>query len=230
DPVRQGRRRGEPSAHLSPEHFVFFLQNHDQVGNRALGERLTSLGVHGDALRAAVALQLLSPHIPLVFMGEEQGAQTPFLYFTSHSEPELARAVREGRRKEFAGFPDFSDAKARQAIPDPNDPATWERALLPGIDGPAAEAWLGWYRALLALRRKHVVPRMHGARSLGAQVLGPCAVRAEWEMGDGVRLAIYSNLGGQPCACAGLGAVPPEAVFFSGPGKASGEGPPARLP
>ncbi|MDX3894185.1 malto-oligosyltrehalose trehalohydrolase [Pusillimonas sp.] len=217
DPHRNGRRRGEPSAGLSPEHFVFFLQNHDQIGNRALGERLTRLGVKRDALQAAVALQLLTPQIPLLFMGEEQGAETPFLYFTSHLQPELARAVRDGRRKEFAGFPAFADADALQTIPDPNDPDTWAGSHLVSDDAEA-QAWRRWYEQLLALRREHVAPRLRGARSLGARAVGTEAVHAAWEMGDGARLTIFSNLGEQPVECPELSDLPPDSVFFRGPG------------
>ncbi|WP_397473659.1 malto-oligosyltrehalose trehalohydrolase [Pusillimonas sp.] len=217
DPARKDRRRGEPSADLSPDRFVFFLQNHDQVGNRALGERLADLAVSLESLRAAVALQLLTPHIPLLFMGEEQGARTPFLYFTSHDNPELARAVRDGRRKEFAGFPAFADEQVRSAIPDPNEPDTWQRSRLPQHDDPTAEQWRQWYERLLALRGDYIVPRLPGARSLGAEVLGPRAVHASWEMGDGARLTIFCNLGSEPCACPALSEVRKESVFFLGP-------------
>ncbi|MGP1613612.1 MAG: malto-oligosyltrehalose trehalohydrolase, partial [Pollutimonas bauzanensis] len=102
-PWRNGQPRGEPSAGLAPSSFVFFLQNHDQTGNRAMGERLISL-CRPDALRAAAAVQMLAPHIPMLFMGEEHGAREPFQYFTSFADPQLAQAVRDGRRREFAGF------------------------------------------------------------------------------------------------------------------------------
>src|SRR5690606_29849564 len=108
----------EPSGHLSPTSFVLFLQNHDQIGNRAFGERLVELA-RPDALRAATALLLLSPMIPLLFMGEEWGAREPFLFFTDH-HGELADAVREGRRNEFAEFAEFADEETRARIPDPN--------------------------------------------------------------------------------------------------------------
>lgn len=217
DPVRGGARRGEPSAGLSPEHFVFFLQNHDQVGNRAFGERLTQLALSEDALKAAVALQILTPQIPLLFMGEEQGVTTPFLYFTSHDQPELARAVRNGRRNEFAHFPAFSSHEALEAIPDPNDPQSWSRSQLALEDG-AATQWRNWYEQLLALRKKHLAARLPGTRSLGADVIGPCAVRAGWQMGDGARLVIYCNLDAQPIACPELHTLASEAMLFQGPG------------
>src|SRR5690606_7362847 len=108
---RRGESRGEPSAHLSPTSFVLFLQNHDQTGNRAFGDRLVTLA-DADALRAATAVLLLSPMVPLLFMGEEWGSRQPFLFFTSH-HGELADAVREGRRSEFAEFSEFADEATR---------------------------------------------------------------------------------------------------------------------
>ena len=97
---------------------MLFLQNHDQIGNRAFGERLTSL-TSPAALEAAIVLQMLCPQIPLLFMGEETASRTPFLFFTDHHD-ELADAVREGRRQEFAGFAEFADPEKRERIPDPN--------------------------------------------------------------------------------------------------------------
>src|SRR5207249_214381 len=139
--------RGTPSADLPATAFIFFLQNHDQIGNRPLGDRLTTLA-HPQALRAAVALQLLCPNIPLLFMGEEQLSRTPFQFFTDH-HGELADAVREGRRREFAAFAAFSGKE----IPDPNALATFENGRL-SIAGDAS-----LYRELLALRHKIIVPR-----------------------------------------------------------------------
>ncbi|MGI9027189.1 MAG: malto-oligosyltrehalose trehalohydrolase, partial [Burkholderiaceae bacterium] len=122
---REGVPRGEPSKDLPPTAFVLFLQNHDQIGNRAFGQRLTTLADPA-ALWAASALVLLSPQIPLLFMGEEWGATEPFLYFTSYPDEELAAAVRDGRRNEFANARGFSDPASRYRIPDPNAPATFE--------------------------------------------------------------------------------------------------------
>ena len=99
-------------------------QNHDQVGNRAVGERTSALMSDG-RLRVAAALLLTSPFVPLLFQGEEWGATTPFQYFTDHTDPELGRAVSEGRRREFAAF-----GWDPQAVPDPQDPATFERSKL----------------------------------------------------------------------------------------------------
>ncbi|WP_082988264.1 malto-oligosyltrehalose trehalohydrolase [Bordetella bronchialis] len=191
---RGGVARGEPSAHLPPTSFVLFLQNHDQIGNRAMGERLTAL-LRNDIrpLRAAVALLLLSPQIPLIFMGEERGAATPFLYFTSHADPQLAQAVRDGRRKEFENFRAFAHPATRDRIPDPNDPDTYAQS--DPYRTPADPDWLDYYQTLLQLRQRVIVPHLEGAHSLGAHVLGLRAVVAQWLLGDGAVLSIYVNLG-----------------------------------
>ncbi|OWW22265.1 malto-oligosyltrehalose trehalohydrolase [Noviherbaspirillum denitrificans] len=191
-----GPSRGEPSAHLPPTAFVFFLQNHDQIGNRAFGERLTVLA-QPQALRAAMALQLMSPQIPMLFMGEESGATQPFLYFTSHLTADLAEAVRNGRRQEFARFAAFSDPALRERIPDPNDEETFQQSI-PHPDPDTGQATREWIASLLAIRRTHIVPRLEGARSLGADILGPAAVAARWRMGDGQVLVVSINLGAAP--------------------------------
>ncbi|CAM3484414.1 malto-oligosyltrehalose trehalohydrolase [Bordetella flabilis] len=191
---RGGTRRGEPSAHLPPTSFVLFLQNHDQTGNRAMGERLTAL-LRNDTrpLRAAVALLLLAPQIPLIFMGEERGAITPFLYFTSHTNAELAQAVRDGRRREFEKFRAFANPATRDRIPDPNEPETFARSN--PYQAEPDEEWMEYYRNLLQLRHRLIVPRLEGARSLGAHVLGLRAVVAQWLLSDSAILSIHVNLG-----------------------------------
>jgi maltooligosyltrehalose trehalohydrolase len=202
-PHRDGELRGEPSAHLPPTSFVSFIQNHDQIGNRAFGDRLTTLA-KPEALRAANALLLLSPHIPMLFMGEEIGTRHPFLYFTSHTDPQLAEAVRQGRRQEFAKFPAFADPAKRAGIPDPNDVYSFEQSK-PNWEAAAkgdeaSLSWLNWTARLLALRNKHIVPRLPGTKSAGATVLGSGAVSARWEMGDGSVLVLAINLGEEPVA------------------------------
>jgi malto-oligosyltrehalose trehalohydrolase len=189
--LRKGKPRGMPSADLPPTSFVLFLQNHDQIGNRPFGERLSVL-CDAASLTAAVALQLLSPHIPLLFMGEEHASRAPFLYFTDH-HGDLADAVREGRRREFAGFAAFSSEETRSTIPDPNDRATFERSR--PDPGPGAAETRAFYASLLVLRQSLIVPRLSGARSLSAEVIGPAAVIARWRMGDGALLTIATNLG-----------------------------------
>ncbi|MGI4814544.1 MAG: DUF3459 domain-containing protein, partial [Janthinobacterium lividum] len=201
-PIHDGKPRGEPSADLPPSAFVMFLQNHDQVGNRALGERLTRLA-EPEALRAAYVLLLLSPQIPMLFMGEEWGSSQPFLFFTSY-QGELADAVREGRRKEFAKFAAFSDAAGRSTIPDPNDIQTFVDSC-PRPDWQSADAreWLDLTQSLLRIRCREIMPRIHGARALGAQLAGgedAKALVARWRLGDGSILSIALNLGPEPAA------------------------------
>ncbi|WP_432754149.1 malto-oligosyltrehalose trehalohydrolase [Pseudomonas sp. WMBT8] len=186
--TRHGTRRGEPSGHLPPSAFVLFLQNHDQIGNRALGERLHQL-CSPQALQAATVLLLMSPMIPLLFMGDEVNAEQPFLFFTDH-HGELAKAVREGRRNEFADFAAFSDPQRRAQIPDPNALQTFERCIPRFTQAPAA-----LYRQLLGLRQQHIVPHLPGSTALGAQVLGQGAVSARWRLGNGSVLQIDLNLG-----------------------------------
>ncbi|WP_258043109.1 malto-oligosyltrehalose trehalohydrolase [Sphingomonas sp. NBWT7] len=207
-PNHDGKPRGTPSAHLPPTRFVSFLQNHDQIGNRALGERLTRL-TDPAKLRAATALLLLSPQIPLLFMGEEDGSETPFLFFTDFHD-DLADAVREGRRREFAKFPAFADEKARETIPDPNDLATFDRSRpLPGAD---AESWRALYRDLLAIRRDRIVPHLGDVRAIGAQATGDASVVARWRLGNGACLGIAIDLSDTPT----LHAIQGEPIYTDG--------------
>jgi maltooligosyltrehalose trehalohydrolase len=190
-----GQPRGEPSGHLPPTCFVVCLQNHDQIGNRAMGERLTTLA-DPDALRAATALLLLIPQIPLLFMGQEWGAATPFLFFTDH-HGELAEAVRQGRRREFAKFAAFADPERRKQIPDPNAVATYEASRpdpTEALKDKHAD-WLAVHQKLLAIRTQHIMPHMERARALSAEPLSETAVRASWRLGNGTVLTIGINLG-----------------------------------
>ncbi|WP_315764784.1 malto-oligosyltrehalose trehalohydrolase [Sphingomonas sp. Y38-1Y] len=189
-PNQKGKPRGAPSGHLSPIRFVSFLQNHDQIGNRALGERLTVL-TDAARLRAATALLLLCPQVPLTFMGDEVGSEAPFLFFTDFHD-DLADAVREGRRNEFASFPGFSDEHAREAIPDPNATATFEASR--PLPGPDAEDWRALYTELLTLRREAIVPHLSDGEGLGAEAIGEAAVTARWRLNDR-ELMIALNLG-----------------------------------
>ncbi len=183
--------RGEPSADLPPTAFVICLQNHDQIGNRAMGERLTQLA-DPQALRAAIALLLLSPQIPLLFMGEEYGSTTPFLFFTDHGE-ELAELVREGRRREFAHFAAFQDEAKRSLIPDPNAASTF-RASVP-VRGEQSQASLELYRNLLSIRQRMVTPGIPGCVSAGANAIGTKAVQGSWKLGNGTTLTLAANFG-----------------------------------
>jgi maltooligosyltrehalose trehalohydrolase len=149
-----GGPRGTDPAPAPPRRFVVCIQNHDQVGNRALGERLHHQ-VDTAAWRAASTLLLTAPETPLLFMGQEWGTSSPFLFFTDHNET-LGPLVTAGRRKEFAGFAAFSDPKARARIPDPQDSRTFERSRLAWNEREKGEhaRLLALYRALLELRRE----------------------------------------------------------------------------
>jgi maltooligosyltrehalose trehalohydrolase len=197
-PSHDGAPRGTPSADLPPTAFILFLQNHDQIGNRAFGERLTQLA-DPQALRAAILLQLLCPQIPLLFMGEEWGCRSPFLFFTDFHD-ELAAAVRDGRRREFARFSAFADDDARAAIPDPNAESTFLRSIPERTAAPAERDCRAWYADLLTLRRAQIVPRLAGIVSLGAVAYGHAAVAAAWRCSDGAVLRIAANFGADDCA------------------------------
>jgi malto-oligosyltrehalose trehalohydrolase len=190
-PYRGGKTRGTHSAELPPTAFVMFLQNHDQIGNRALGERLTVL-VDPKALEAAIALQILCPQIPLIFMGEERATRAPFLFFTDHN-PDLAKAVREGRRREFANFSPRHDSEYLAKIPDPNDPDTFEHSK-PGSDASLGSRREALYKQLLAIRQAEIVPCLNDMQALDAHAIGPAAVLARWQMGDHALLIIGTNL------------------------------------
>jgi maltooligosyltrehalose trehalohydrolase len=149
DPHRD-RRHGRPVGDLPRHRFLAYLQNHDQTGNRARGDRLAALVADGH-LRAAAALTLLSPFVPLLFQGEEWGSRVPFQYFTDHEDEALGHAVTEGRRREFASF-----GWKPEDVPDPQDPATFERSRLDWDERarPGHAAILEWHRALVALRAR----------------------------------------------------------------------------
>jgi maltooligosyltrehalose trehalohydrolase len=188
--------RGEPSADLPPSAFVSFLQNHDQIGNRALGERISQLAAP-EALKAAMEILLLAPSPPLLFMGEEFVAYTPFLFFCDF-HGDLAASVTHGRRNEFARFSKFSSASARNSIPDPNSEQTFLRSKL-RWDSQRAEPhaqWLRLYRELLALRQRVIVPSLVKIRGT------ECAVdnhkrqlSINWSFEDEARLELRANLG-----------------------------------
>src|SRR5690606_30928268 len=153
-----GRARGEPSAFLPPVAFISFLQNHDQVGNRAMGDRLTALAPP-EVLRALDSVQVLLPQLPMLFMGEEWGARPPFPFFCDF-HGDLKAAVVKGRREEFARFPQFSDPAQRERIPDPTSAETFALAKLrwEELQQPDAADQLAWMRALLEVRRREIVP------------------------------------------------------------------------
>lgn len=218
----RGHARGEPSAHLPPGAFVAFLQNHDQVGNRAFGDRITDKNP-AEAVRAVASLYLLSPQVPMLFMGEEWGASTPFPFFADFG-PDLADAVREGRRKEFARFPEFQDPAARERIPDPTADGTFASAKLKWEERerePHA-GWLDWYRQALAVRRERLVPLLAGIGG-GAgshEVVGASGIVVRWALGGGKALAVAANLSAE--GAAGFPAASGEVLWAEGEAGADG--------
>ncbi|HDW4108893.1 TPA: DUF3459 domain-containing protein [Salmonella enterica subsp. enterica serovar Typhi] len=168
--------------------FVDFIQNHDQVGNRAQGDRLITLA-GAERTKVLLATLLLSPHIPLLFMGEEYGESRPFLFFTDF-HGDLARAVREGRAKEFADH-------AGENVPDPNAPETFQRSKLNWKQQHSEEgkAWLAFTRELLLLRQKHIVPLLSAARESSGTVLqtAPGFIAVSWRFPGGT-LSLALNI------------------------------------
>jgi maltooligosyltrehalose trehalohydrolase len=193
---RNGATRGEPTGGVPLTAFISFLQNHDQIGNRAFGERIAQLA-DLRAVRAAAAILLLAPSPPLLFMGEEFAAETPFLFFCDFGK-DLAAAVTEGRRNEFAHFSQFSDAAKRERIPDPNAAATFEACRLNWnclTESPHKE-WLEFYRKLLKLRSKYIVPHLYNACDLDAryEVNDHQGLSVHWNFADNSKLTLAANL------------------------------------
>jgi maltooligosyltrehalose trehalohydrolase len=210
------RTRGEPSRQLPSGAFVDFIQNHDQIGNRAFGERLNALA-EAEAVEALTAILLLAPQVPLLFMGEEWGAPQPFYYFCDY-QGELADAVREGRRREFSKFSFFADPGVRDRIPDPNAEATFAAVRL---DWQYAERLAGQRRLelvnkLLDIRRRDIMPRLDATG--GRFEVNGSALRAEWQLADGTRLYLAANLAPEP---AGPGWALPGRTLFAHPKKSA---------
>jgi malto-oligosyltrehalose trehalohydrolase len=210
---RGGKRRGESSAHLPPTAFVSFLQNHDQIGNRACGERLTALA-DPEIVRALQAILMLSPEIPLVFMGEEWGTRRPFLFFCDFQD-ELADAVRDGRRREFEHDPAFKDPAACARIPDPNALETFERSRLDWseADGSVGREETAFLRTLLDVRRRRVVPLLREVvDAMARHTERPGGVVAvQWTLG-GRRVDLIANLGREEARDLGWN-LPGEPIF-----------------
>ena len=217
---RGGKARGEPSGELPTTAFVSFLQNHDQVGNHPFGTRIAARADEA-ALHTAAAIVLLSPQIPMLFMGEEWASVRPFAFFCDF-EPGLREAVREGRRREFAHFPEFADELAREKIPDPTASATFGMSRLdwtePGEEGHSL--WLARYRRLLEIRASAIVPRLAGLPSSGGsyQTFGPKSVTVEWRLGDGSRLLLLANFTEEPAPVPGNFAIGQMVYSSAAPG------------
>jgi maltooligosyltrehalose trehalohydrolase len=187
---RGGIFRGEPSGKLSPTAFVNFLQNHDQIGNRALGDRLER-HASTEAIEAALAITLLAPAVPMLFMGEEWGSKAPFPFFCDF-HGELADAVRNGRHREYA----WAYATSGDAAPDPLEQATFQSAVLDwtSCNEPVVRKRLELVRELLATRRHEIVPRLKGVTFGDAQATEDGLLTAHWRMGDGTMLRLTANL------------------------------------
>jgi maltooligosyltrehalose trehalohydrolase len=185
---RGGEPRGEPSAQLPPTAFISFLQTHDQVGNRAFGERIHALSEPARE-RAALAALLLSPQIPMFFMGEEWAAATPFQFFCDFG-PELAQAVTRGRREEFGRFAAFADPAVRERIPDPNAPTTFLASKLHWAEAeiPPHRERLALVRELLAVRRQQIVAPLGGARAGGRFEIANGVLCVAWRLAAGITL------------------------------------------
>jgi maltooligosyltrehalose trehalohydrolase len=191
-----GEPRGSPASGLDAPAFAYCIQNHDQIGNRARGERLSRL-TDLDGFAAASLVLLLLPMTPILFMGQEWGATSRFLYFTDHAV-ELGRLVTEGRRKEFARFDAFRDAAARETIPDPQSERTWTASRLDWSERtrePHARI-LALYRTLLRLRRDDVVLRDRARARMRAWSHGAVLVVDRWS-GETKR-RVVANLTGDP--------------------------------
>jgi len=197
---RHGELRGEPSAHLPPLAFVDFLQTHDQVGNRAFGERLAHLAAE-ERLRALTACVLLAPAVPMLFMGEEYAASSPFQYFCDFGG-ELAQAVTNGRRSEFGRFARFADPAVRDRIPDPNDPGTFDRSKLDWREAvaPLHARWLALYRELLSIRRQRLVPVLPQVRSGSFEVTAAGSLLVRWPVGEAGSLHLLAHLSDRAAA------------------------------
>lgn len=220
---RKGTRRGEPSRHLPPTAFVAFLQNHDQIGNRAFGERLTVL-VPEQRLAAARAALLLSPQVPMLFMGEEWASPSPFLYFVDYAEePDIARAVRDGRRREFAEGAGFSDPARAETIPDPNAEDTFARSRIDWTEReqPPHADILAQVQRLLSLRRDHVLPLLRsGFRDARWDLPTAYCLDVSWHFEAGT-LRFILNVGDAPLTLSGVDHS--TAIFMSEPARQEGD-------
>jgi maltooligosyltrehalose trehalohydrolase len=190
-----GEHRGTSAEGIPPMRFVHCLQNHDQVGNRAFGDRLTET-VDLPVYRALSVLLLCSPYTPLLWMGQEWAASSPFQYFTEHPE-ELGRLVTEGRREEFGGFSAFQDPETRERIPDPQAPETFQNSKLrwEERDRPPHDGALRLYRELLQLRRRHPSLRDRDRAGFAVAAIGDAAI-AMLRRGE-EDLLVVLNFGGE---------------------------------
>lgn len=191
-----GENWGEPSAYLPATAFVSFIQNHDHIGNRPFGERIGHL-IPAQAARTLAAIILLSPQIPLLFMGEEWSASSPFLFFSDMGE-DLADAIRQARLDEMNEIP----ALVGRTPPDPMADETFRRSKLnwAELEQPDHQKFHALYRTLIELRKHHIVPRLYGVLGNAGsyEAIGACAFRVHWTLGDGSELSLIANLSSEP--------------------------------
>ena len=194
----EGMKRGEPSVGLPATAFVVYMQDHDQIGNRVKGDRITRLA-NEDAVKALTTVYLLSPQIPMLFMGEEWASESPFPFF-SDVPAELRDTVRKGRQEELKHTPEHDDP-SKPKVEDAADPTanpTFEGAKLdwPNLRKSKHAKWFAHYRALIDIRKMEIVPRLAGIEGFASsyEVIGPKAVLINWRLGDGAILRLYANL------------------------------------
>jgi malto-oligosyltrehalose trehalohydrolase len=195
---RTGEKRGTRSAHLPATAYVSFLQNHDQIGNRAFGDRIAKLATD-ERLRALTAITLLAPQVPMLFMGEEWASQTPFLFFCDFGA-ELSPLVAQGRREEFAKFPEFQDETKREKIPDPTSEQTYARSVLDWSERERENnsSHFQFVRTLLEIRFGEIVPRLHAIRAGASwRKISENAIEVRWPLGPN-ELILTANLGETP--------------------------------
>ncbi len=194
----EGMKRGEPSVGLPATSFVVYMQDHDQVGNRVKGDRIAKLA-NEDAVKALTAVYLLSPQIPLLFMGEEWSSRKPFPFF-SDVPAELRDVVRKGRQEELKSTPEHEDPTkpSVEETVDPTSVKTFRSAKLDweNLKHEPHARWLEHYRSLIDVRTMEIIPRLFGQEGFAShyEVLGPKAVLVRWKMGDGSVLRLYANL------------------------------------
>jgi maltooligosyltrehalose trehalohydrolase len=222
--VFRDKPRGEPSGHLPPAAFVGFLQNHDMIGNRAFGHRI-DLVADGRLLPAAYTCLLLAPQVPMLFMGEEFAASTPFMFFCDFG-PELALSVSNGRRREFKRFAAFADDAAVARIPDPNAESTFHASKLKWRERQLAphRTRLEFIQELLSLRRRHLAPHLPAMRHGGRFEIVNEVLRVEWRLTHDARWTLIAHFG----AHAAYASVPSAATIFS-MGAAAAAAPQVRL-
>lgn len=196
-PYRGDKPRGEKSSHLTPYKFVNFIQNHDQIGNRAFGERISSLS-GTNLLKAAACLYLVAPSIPMIFMGEEWGSQVPFYFFCDFNE-DLSEKVRIGRREEFSRFPEFSTPEIIEKIPDPSAVETFLDSKLnwDELKQPVYFEMNNFYKSLLSVRKNKIVPIISKIETTSFEIYNDKAFSVSWNFEhDGKKtLTVFANFG-----------------------------------